>query len=132
MDEARLAAVPLFASLSKKERGWVAQHADEVDVRAGKTIVNEGAFAYEFFLIEEGTAEVVHGEEHVANLGPGDFFGEMGSMGNAARTASVVTTSPMTAIVMTAQDLRRLAHELPDVAGRIQDAIAERNKALLT
>jgi CRP-like cAMP-binding protein len=113
MDEARLAAVPLFASLSKKERGWVAQHADEVDVRAGKTIVNEGAFAYEFFLIEEGTAEV-------------------GSMGDTARTASVVTTSPMTAIVMTAQDLRRLAHELPDVAGRIQDAIAERNKALLT
>jgi hypothetical protein len=37
----------------------------------------------------------------------------------------------MTAIVMTAQDLRRLAHEMPEVAGKIRDAIEERNQALL-
>jgi CRP/FNR family transcriptional regulator, cyclic AMP receptor protein len=130
MDEARVAAVPLFASLSKRERGWVAQHADEVDVREGKTLLNEGAFAYEFFLITDGTAEVVRGEAHVADLGPGDFFGEMGSMADAARTATVVTTSPMTAIVMSAQDLRRLAQDMPGVADRLGEAIEERNKAL--
>jgi len=130
MDEARLTVVPLFASLSKKQRKELAQHADEVDLREGKELLHEGAFAYEFFLIEEGTAEVLRGGEHVADLGPGDFFGEMGSMADAPRNATVVTTSPMTAIVMSSQDLRRLTQDTPGVGERISEAIEERSKAL--
>ena len=132
MDEARLATVPLFASLSKRELRDVARHADEVDLREGKELVHEGDFAFEFFAIEDGTAEVRHGDEHVADLGPGDFFGEMGSMAHVGRrNASVVTTSPMTAIVMTAGDFRHLANVTPSVAKRIADACGERSSALV-
>ena len=77
----------------------MAQCADEVDLRAGKELVREGDWSYEFFVIEEGTAEVVQRGERLAELGPGDFFGEMGVMEDTTRNASVIATSAMTAIV---------------------------------
>jgi CRP/FNR family cyclic AMP-dependent transcriptional regulator len=130
MDEARLRAIPLFAGLKKKERRAVAQQADEVDVEAGCHLVREGEFAYEFFAIEEGTAEVRRGEQYLAELGPGDFFGEMGLLGDVQRNASVTAISPVTAIVMTGSAFRQIDRDLPEVAKQIRKAIEERCRHL--
>jgi CRP/FNR family transcriptional regulator, cyclic AMP receptor protein len=130
MDETRLASIPLFAGLSRKERQRVAQQADEVDVDTGKHLVREGEFAYEFFAIEEGTADVLRGDQFLAELGPGDFFGEMGLIENAPRSASVIARSPMTAVVMTGPAFRQIDREMPDVAKRIRKAIDERCRQL--
>jgi CRP-like cAMP-binding protein len=128
MDEARLRSVPLFSSLSDKEIARVARHADEVDLPAGRELVREGSFAYELFAIEEGTAEVRQGDQRINELGPGDFFGEIAVMSSGRRTATVVTTSPMTAVVMTASDFRALSRDLPDVVDKIRSAIEERTR----
>jgi CRP-like cAMP-binding protein len=130
MDEARLQRVPLFADLSKKERKRVAQLADEIDLPAGKDLTKEGAFSYEFFALEQGTVEVRIGDRHIADLGPGDFFGEMGVLGDGVRTADVVTTSPITAIVLTGRDLRALVREMPSVGSRIESEMAARRAAM--
>ena len=87
MDEGRLAAVPLFASLSKDERARIAQHADEVEVQSGRRLVDEGDWAYEFFVIESGTAIVTHAGEQIAELGPGDFLGEIAALRRRRTTA---------------------------------------------
>ena len=126
MDKDRLHSIPLFASLGKRERRTVARCADEVDLRPGKELVREGDWSYEFFAIERGTAEVVRDGECLAELGPGDFFGEMGVIEDTRRNASVIATSQMTAIVMTGRDLRRIAREMPVVAERIRRAARER------
>jgi len=131
MDEARLECIPLFAGLSRKERRMVAQRADEVDIEAGRRIVREGDFAYEFFAIEEGTAEVKRGDQYLAELGPGDFFGEMGLIEDAVRNASVTTRSPVTAVVMTGSAFRQIDRELPKVAKQIRKAIDERCRHLM-
>jgi CRP/FNR family transcriptional regulator, cyclic AMP receptor protein len=130
MDEARLGAIPLFAGLAKKDRRRVAQQADEVDIEAGHHLVREGEFAYEFFAIEEGTAEVRRGDQYLADLGPGDFFGEMGLIGDTTRSASVTATSPIRAIVMTGSAFRHVDRELPEVAKTIRKAIEERCRHL--
>ena len=130
MDEARLKAIPLFAGLGKKERRSVAQQADEVDIEAGRHLVREGEFAYEFFAIEEGTAEVRRGDQLLAELGPGDFFGEMGLIGQVTRNASVVATSPLTVLVLTGSSFRHIERELPDVSKQIRKAIEERCRQL--
>ena len=131
MDASHLSQVPLFASLGRPELQRIAQLADEVDVKPGKELVHEGAFAYEFFAIEEGTAEVTAGGEHVADLGPGDFFGEMGALSHDPRIATVTATSAMTAIVMSAQDFRRMSSEMPAVAQQIEQAIEARTRSML-
>jgi CRP/FNR family transcriptional regulator, cyclic AMP receptor protein len=128
MDPARLKSLPLFGELSERERGRVAQWADEVDVPVGKHLVDQGDFAYEFFVIEEGTADVLKGEERLAELGPGDFFGELGLHSeDDRRTASVVATSPLRTIVMFGRDFRQMEDEMPGVAARIKRAIEERS-----
>ena len=130
MDEARVKDLELFSALSKRERRQVAQHADEADVPEGRELVREGEFAYEFFVIESGRAEVVRDGRHVADLGPGDFLGEMGIVAQATRNASVIARSPMTVVVMTEQDFRGMERAMPSVADRIRQAVEERSRAL--
>lgn len=131
MDETHLEGLPLFAGLSKKQRKLIAQHADEIDVDAGKELCHEGSLAWEFFVIVDGEAEVRRGGEPIAKLTRGDFFGEMGVLRpEKRRMASVVTIAPMTAIVMASHSLRAIAQEMPDVAERLRSVIAARTQAL--
>jgi CRP-like cAMP-binding protein len=132
MEESELRSIPLFESLTSEERRAIAPHADEVEVQEGTELVRQGEFAYEFFVIEEGTAEVLRDGERIAELGPGDFLGEMGIVGKVVRNATVVTTSPARVIVMTEQALRSMARTNPAVADRITAAVEERCVAMLS
>jgi CRP-like cAMP-binding protein len=126
VEEVKLKAVALFAGLSRRELRRLSSVTDEVVVPAGSTLIDEGSFAHEFLLIEAGSAEVRRGGELVAELGPGDFAGEIGVMQSARRNATVTAATDLTVIVMTARDLRQIARELPSVAAQIDAAIAAR------
>ncbi len=128
MDPSRLKQIPLFAKLSDQERRRAAQWADEVDVPAGERLVNQGAFAHEFFVITEGTAEVTKDDERLVELGPGDFFGEMALLEDERRTASVVAKTPMRVVVMFGRDFRTMEHEMPNVAHEIRKEMSARRK----
>jgi CRP/FNR family transcriptional regulator, cyclic AMP receptor protein len=130
MDESDLRSIPLFESLPRDARGVIAQHADEIDVAEGTQLARQGEFAYEFFVIERGSAEVLRDGERIAELGPGDFLGEMGIVGKVVRNATVVTTSDSSVIVMTEQAFRSMSRSNPDVARTIEAAVEERCQAL--
>jgi CRP-like cAMP-binding protein len=130
MDEARLRSLALFESLGGDARRTVAQHADELDVDEGTELARQGEWAYEFFVIEDGSAEVLRDGDRIAELGPGDFLGEMGIVNQAVRNATVTTTSPSRVIVMTAQAFRSMSRANPDVAKRIADAVEQRCNTL--
>jgi CRP/FNR family transcriptional regulator, cyclic AMP receptor protein len=130
MDAARLKQIPLFSKLGEKELKRVAQLADEVAVKAGDHLVDEGRFAHEFFVIEDGTAEVVHNGKTVAELGPGDFFGEIALIKTERRTASVIAKTPMKLVVMFGPNFRSVEADLPAVHEKIMAAIEERTKDL--
>ena len=129
MDPREIAAIPLFAGLSKDDQKIVAQYADEVDVSAGTKLAQEGKLAYEFFAIREGTADVTLDGRHAAALGPGEFFGEIGLLAGERRVASVVATSPMRLVVLTGSQLRAIDSRMPGVAERIRSAMAQRLEA---
>jgi CRP-like cAMP-binding protein len=131
MDVKHLQGLALFERLSKDQLAEVARQADEIDVEAGKRLVSEGRFGYEFFVIENGTAEVVRGDQHIADLGPGDFFGEMALLGDTVRNADVVSSSAMTAMVMTDAAFRSLKRRMPDVADEIREACRRRTEELV-
>jgi|ERR671922_1250781 cAMP-dependent protein kinase regulator len=131
MDESRLRSIELFESLPRDARRVIAQHADEIDVDEGTNLVRQGEFAYEFFVIENGSAEVLRDGERIAELGPGDFLGEMGIVGKIVRNATVTTTAPSDVIVMTEQAFRSMSRSNPDVASRIAAAVEERSQTLV-
>jgi CRP/FNR family transcriptional regulator, cyclic AMP receptor protein len=126
MIKERLKDVPFFSSLSKKELSAVAQQTDELDVPPGKALAQEGDFGHEFFVIESGTADVTRGGEHVAELGPGDFFGEMALLDADRRNATVTASSPMTVIVMTRASFRALDSHEPGIHEAVAREIAKR------
>ena len=122
----RLKDVPFFGTLSKKELTAVARQTDEIDVPAGKVLIRQGEIGHEFFVIEEGTAEVTRDGQKVTELKAGDFFGEMALLDDDRRTATVTALSPMTLIVMTRAEFRALDKTLPQVHETVSEAIAQR------
>ena len=126
MDPARLKKLSLFDGLSEKELTQIGKWADEVEVGEGKHLIEQGQFGYEFFVIEEGKAEVKRDDEVIANLGPGDFFGEIALTEADRRTASVTATEPIRTIVMTRRDFAEMQAEMPSICEQIHRAIKER------
>jgi CRP/FNR family transcriptional regulator, cyclic AMP receptor protein len=114
MDPDNLRAVPLFASMAEPDLRRIATFATEDSVPAGATLMREGDYSNEMVAIETGTAEVIQGEQKVADLGPGDVFGEMGVLERDLRTASIVASSPMRLIRLTTWDVKRLPDETRD------------------
>ena len=126
MDADRLKKLPLFEELSHKELERLATWADEVDVAQGRHLTEEGAFGHEFFVIEEGTAEVTHEGVVIAELGPGDYFGELAILEHKRRSATVTATSPLRVIVMFQREFEAMELEMPEVAERIRATVASR------
>jgi CRP/FNR family transcriptional regulator, cyclic AMP receptor protein len=129
VDADRLRKIALFRDLSRRELERLASWTDEVDVKAGRHLMHEGAFPHEFMLIESGSAEVTHDGDHLADLGPGDFFGEMALMEEHRRTATVTATSDLTIVVMHERDFRAMEDEMPEVAKRIRGVMDDRRNA---
>jgi CRP/FNR family cyclic AMP-dependent transcriptional regulator len=126
MDATRLKSIPLFSSLSDEELESIAPFAEEVQVPEGKPLVKQGQYSYEFMAIEEGRAEVLRDGEHVANLGPGDFFGEIGLLERDLRTATVVAKSPMKIVTLTGWDLKRMEKQVPQAVDEIRRVLQQR------
>ena len=126
MDAKELEGIAFFSGLSRSDLERVARWTDEVSVEKGQRLASEGEFAHEFFVIEDGKAEVVQDGGSIAELGPGDFFGEIGLLETERRTASVVATTPMRLIVMFQREFKEMEREMPAVADRIRSAIRAR------
>jgi CRP/FNR family transcriptional regulator, cyclic AMP receptor protein len=122
----RLKSIPLFEDVPDDELRQIAPFADEVNVEAGRELVREGDFSYEFFAIEQGEAEVTRGGDHVADLGPGDFFGEIGLLEKDLRTASVTAKTEMQLVTLTGWDMKRMEKAIPGAVDRIREVLESR------
>jgi len=130
MDATELAQIPLFSDLSEDDLNALSTYADEVTVSEGKHLVDEGGYAYDLFVIVEGTAQVIVSGEEVAELGTGDFFGEAGVIGKQQRNATVVAKTRMRLVTLTGWDLRRMRRQLAPVWQKLETAIHQRNESV--
>src|SRR5262245_64926910 len=106
-DPEHLATLPLFASLSPEEREQLAKWTEIREASSGQELVLEGASGYTFYVIDEGTAEVLEAGEKVRDLGPGDFFGEMAILGEGRRRGTVVATSQIKVLAIFGTEIGR-------------------------
>lgn len=113
---AALAAVPIFAGLSRRQVGKLLDKSKVINHKDGQEIAKEGEGALALHLILDGTAKVsVHGD-HVRDLGTGDYFGEISLIDGRRRSASVHASSALTTLVVPHLAFHKLLEEEPEFA----------------
>jgi CRP/FNR family cyclic AMP-dependent transcriptional regulator len=121
-----LAQVPLFSTCSRKDLQKLGKASDEIAVKEGKVLVEEGKPGHEFFLIEDGTAEVRRKNRKVATLGRGQFFGELSLLDRGPRSATVIADTDMTLVVLGQREFLGVIDEVPAMAHKLLAALAGR------
>lgn len=126
MNTKRLQEIPLFSGLDEALVKAVSARADERSIPEGKALVRQGEYSPEMTIIDEGTAKVEIDGNEVAQLGPGDVFGEAGLLRNEMRNATVTATSDMRIITISDFDLRRIKGEHPQFVERLERVAQQR------
>ncbi len=114
-----LKKVPLFSNLSKRHLNEIAKHADQVPIRAGKVLAQQGSTGWEFILIAGGKAKVEKNGKVIRRLSAGDYFGEISLMDGEPRTATVIAETDMTILVVHRRSFDHLLDTVPDLQKKI-------------
>jgi CRP-like cAMP-binding protein len=122
----RIRDVPLFSDLTDAQVAAIAAKLEQRDAHPGEHLSSEGGAGYFFFVIASGAAQVTRHDEVLAELGPGDFFGEGAIFRARRRTATVTATEPTVLFAMFGADFAKLAGDIPELHERIDRALDER------
>lgn len=126
-----LGKVSLFAGLTPDDLVALGSHMRETHFAAGDVVVREGtrgARVLAFFVILDGTVTVSVGGEPRATLSAGDYFGEIGLLLDAPRTATVVADIDLHCSAMSAWDFRGFIDEYPAVHSALARTLEARLK----
>ena len=121
-DEAQsLARVPLFKRLEPHELEKLAEEIDQVNFKAGETIFNEHDRGDALYILEEGAVRIWVMDEDVnevtlAELKPGDFFGELAVLDRGERSSSATAIVDSHLHRLSSDDFQKFLHEHPDCA----------------
>ena len=128
MDVSELKNIPLFADVPDDKLLKVATFASLESAVEGKVIIREGGAANAFYAIEDGTVKVEREGEHIADLGPGDVFGEQALLEKSQRSATVTATSPVRLIKIDHWEIPRIKQSMPEVLTELQRKVEERSQ----
>lgn len=129
MDVSQLRRVDLFADVPDESLAKIAPFTKVDEFAEGKVIIREGGYANDFYVIEEGTAKVERDGEHLADLGPGDIFGEQGLLEKQQRSATVTASDTLRVITIEHWELSRMRKSMPEVVEQLTKAAEERSSS---
>src|SRR5437660_2776330 len=121
-DEAQsLARVPLFKRLEAHELEHLAEEIDQVNYKAGETIFNEHDRGDALYILEEGNVRIWVYDEDVkevtlAELKPGDFFGELAVLDRGERSSSATAVTDIHLHRLSSDDFQKFLMDHPDAA----------------
>lgn len=121
-----LRQVDLFAEVSGRALGQIADVTVEIEAPAGRYIVRRGQVGTGFYLIASGRVKVVRGGDVLAVLGPGEFFGELSVIDQSPRLAHVVAEEPTICLGLASWDFTKLIEKNPKIALSILRLMARR------
>ena len=126
MDPSQLKRFSLFEDVEDDKLAKIAPFTMLVEFAEGKVIIQEGGFANDFYAIDEGTVKIEKGGDEVAELGPGDIFGEQGLLDKQERSASVIAASTVRALKIEHWELHRMRKAMPEVVDQLVKTVEAR------
>lgn len=121
-----LAAVPLFAGLSRRHRSTLLKDARVVQHTAGNQVAKEGEGALAMHVLLEGTGKVSVGGEEVRTLSSGDWFGEISLIDGKPRSATVTAGEGLSTLAVSHASFADLVEDDPTVARALLVALCAR------
>jgi CRP/FNR family cyclic AMP-dependent transcriptional regulator len=125
-----LREVALFHGVTDDGLAAVAAKSTEIAFETGRTIVRQGEVGTGFFLIASGMARVVRDGKTIAELGPGQFFGELSLLDQQPRIANVIAETPVDCLALASWDFEAILSMQPGVALAILRGVARRLRAV--
>ena len=119
-----IASVPLFQSLPIGAVGKINEKLQVVLVSEHETIFSKGEEADSMFIIEYGKVKV--DIEQPVFLVAGDFFGEMGLLGDLPRNATLIAADDTKLLELTKSDLEELSEEHPGLFKELELSVSNR------
>ncbi|WOD39096.1 cyclic nucleotide-binding domain-containing protein [Nodosilinea sp. E11] len=103
---------------------------DEVFYDSSYTIITEGQEGRSMYIVVSGRVSVHIGGQEVAQLKPGECFGEMSVFDAEPRSASVTTLDSCNCLVLTQQQLYDAIDETPGIAVNVIRLLSRRIREL--
>jgi len=131
-EEARsLARIPLFKRLDPHELEHLAEDVAQVNYAAGETIFNEHDLGDGLYVVETGSVRIWVMDEDVsevtlAELKPGDFFGELAVLDRGERSSSATALTDTHLHKLSSDAFQQFLTEHPDAAVDVICEIAQR------
>lgn len=130
-----LRKVDLFRASAEDELLAIAEKLKYAPFAKGDVITRQGDVAHWLYIIAEGEAEVYlevpDQEKRLLNtLHPGHFFGEMGLMTGAPRTATVIAASDAECYKLDKEAFQEFLHKRPELAEEISHVLVSRRYGL--
>jgi small-conductance mechanosensitive channel/CRP-like cAMP-binding protein len=130
-----LKRVELFAQMTDEELSSLAERLKYAQFAKGNIISKQGAIAHWLYIIINGEAEVYlempNGERRSVNvLSKGSFFGEMGMMTGAPRSASVIAITDVECYRLDKEAFAGIMQARPGLADEITHILVERRAQL--
>jgi CRP-like cAMP-binding protein len=131
-DECRaaLAACELFRGLPDAALAAAAQGSRWLTFAPGETVTRQGDVSSALYVVAAGTAMVLHDEDVVGHVGPGDVFGEFAFLMEVPRVATVRADKALEVVEVDSDALRALFREHEDLLGELAERVAQRQRVL--
>ena len=115
-----LKQVPLFNQLNQRQLKRLAAKFRERRFLPGATVVRQGKMSgVGFFVVVEGEASVSVDGKNVAQLGAGDYFGELALIAERERTATVTAETALECLEIPIWDFREFVKNDSDVSWKL-------------
>jgi CRP/FNR family transcriptional regulator, cyclic AMP receptor protein len=121
-----LRKVPLFSRMTQRQLERLGQLADEIEVGLDEVLAEQGKVGHEFFIVLDGHLMVLDGHRPVAQLHPGDFFGEIALLDGRPRTATVRAEGITRLLVVGHREFHALMDEFPELRKTVLEELAAR------
>jgi CRP/FNR family transcriptional regulator, cyclic AMP receptor protein len=121
-----LKRLPIFAACSTRDLEAISRLSTTLDIPPGRVLATEGTPGHEFVVIRAGTVDVTRNGTKLAELGPGDYFGEISLIDGGPRTATVTAVTPVTIEVVERRDFDSLMEKVPGLPQRLMLGLAAR------
>jgi phosphoserine phosphatase RsbU/P len=121
----------LLAGLDRVTMALVVEHLKRTVLPAGHVVFEDNAPGDTLYIIESGRVQVSktleNGQEHVfAEIGPGEFFGEMALLEEQPRSARISTLTTTSLLAMPRDTFNTLIEHHPAVAASFLRVISAR------